>query len=234
MLEVSRVNSSYGKIQALWSISLRLDPREIVALVGANGAGKTTLLNTISGVLHPVSGNMTFLESKIERLSPHAIVDLGISYVPQGGKAFPDMSLRENLEMGAYPFRAWKRRGETLENVFRIFPRLRERQSQLARTLSGGEKQMLAVGRCLMSQPRLCLIDEPSYGLAPIVLLDLFRVIRSLRDEGLTVLLVEQNVHQALDIADRAYVIENGRIVMNGVSEHLLQNEHIKKAFLGL
>ena len=234
MLEVSNIDTFYGKVQALWGVSLRIDEREIVALVGANGAGKTTLLNTISGVLHPSSGSATFLGEKIEGLTSPAIVRLGISHVPEGGKPFPDMSVRENLEMGAYPCHAWKRKQETLKQVYQIFPRLKEREGQLARTLSGGERQMLAMGRGLMSRPRLCALDEPSYGLAPLLVKELFKVIKALRDEGMTLLIVEQNVQQTLEIADRAYVLENGRIVSEGKSRELLQNDHIKKAYLGL
>lgn len=234
MLEVSDINTFYGKVQALWGVSLRVDEGEIVTLVGANGAGKTTLLNTLSGSLRPASGHATFLDKKIDGLPPHVIAELGIAHIPEGGKLFPDMSVHENLEMGAYPYHAWKRREETLKQVYEIFPTLKEREGQLARTLSGGEKQMLAMGRGLMSKPRLCLFDEPSYGLAPILLLELFRVIKSLREQGLTVLLIEQNVRHALEIADRGYVIENGRIVSGGKSGELLQINHIKKAYLGL
>lgn len=234
MLEVRQIDTFYGKVQSLWGVSIRVDEKEIVALIGANGAGKTTLLNTISGSLRPASGHATFLGKKIDGLPSHAIAELGISHVPEGGRLFPDMSVRENLEMGAYPYRAWRRREETLEQVYQIFPRLKERERQLARTLSGGEKQMLAMGRGLMSRPRLCLFDEPSYGLAPILLLELFRVIQSLREQGLTVLLVEQNVHHALGIADRAYVLENGRIVLEGEGGDLLSHDHVRKAYLGL
>jgi branched-chain amino acid transport system ATP-binding protein len=234
MLEVSNIDTFYGKVQSLWGVSLRVDEKEIVALIGANGAGKTTLLNTISGSLRPASGHATFLGKKIDGLPPHAIAELGISHVPEGGKLFPDMSVHENLEMGAYPYHAWKRKEETLEEVYQIFPRLKERERQLARTLSGGEKQMLAMGRGLMSKPRLCLFDEPSYGLAPILLLELFRVIKSLREQGLTVFLIEQNVRHALEIADRAYVLENGRIVLEGKGGDLLSNDYVRKAYLGL
>jgi len=234
MLEVSNIDTFYGKVQALWGVSLRIDEGEIVALIGANGAGKTTLLNTISGLVRPVSGSVAFLGKRIDGLTLHSIVELGISHVPEGGKLFPDMSVRENLEMGAYPYHAWKRKEETFQQVYQIFPRLKEREGQLARTLSGGEKQMLAMGRGLMSKPRLCLFDEPSHGLAPILLLEVFRVIKSLHEQGLTVLLIEQNVRHALEIADRAYVLENGRIVSEGKSRELLQNDHIKKAYLGL
>jgi len=234
MLEVSDINTFYGKVQALWGVSLRVDEGEIVALVGANGAGKTTLLNTLSGSLRPASGHATFLDKEIDGLPPHVIAELGIAHIPEGGKLFPDMSVHENLEMGAYPYHAWKRREETVKQVYEIFPTLKEREGQMARTLSGGEKQMLAMGRGLMSKPRLCLFDEPSYGLAPILLLELFRVIKSLRDQGITVLLIEQNVRHALEIADRGYVMENGRIVSGGKSGELLQINHIKKAYLGL
>ena len=234
MLEVNNIDTFYGKVQALWGVSLRIDEKEIVALVGANGAGKTTLLNTISGVLHPASGSATFLGKKIDRLTSPAIVKLGISHVPEGGKPFPDMSVRENLEMGAYPYHAWKRKQETLKQVYQVFPRLKEREGQLARTLSGGERQMLAMGRGLMSRPRLCALDEPSYGLAPLLVKELFNIIKALRDQGMTLLVVEQNVQQTLEIADRAYVLENGRIVSEGESRELLQNDHIKKAYLGL
>jgi branched-chain amino acid transport system ATP-binding protein len=234
MLEVTNIDTFYGKVHALWGVSSRIDEGEIVALIGANGAGKTTLLNTICGLLRPASGRATFLGKKIDGLPPHAIAGLGISHVPEGGKLFPDMSVRENLEMGAYPYHAWKRREETLWQVYQIFPRLKEREGQLARTLSGGEKQMLAMGRGLMAKPRLCLFDEPSYGLAPILLLELFRVIKSLREQGLTVFLIEQNVRHALEIADRAYVLENGRIVLEGESKDLLQNDYVRQAYLGL
>ena len=234
MLEVSNIDTFYGKVQALWGVSLRVDEKEIVALIGANGAGKTTLLNTISGSQRPASGHAAFFGKKINGLPPYAIVELGISHVPEGGKLFPDMSVHENLEMGAYPYRAWKRKEETIKEVYQIFPRLRERERQLARTLSGGEKQMLAMGRGLMSKPRLCLFDEPSYGLAPILLLEVFRVIKSLREQALTVLLIEQNVRHALEIADRAYVLENGRIVLEGRGGDFLKNDYVRKAYLGL
>ena len=165
---------------------------------------------------------------------PYQIVKIGISHIPEGGKPFPDMSVRENLEMGAYSDATWRKREETIEQVYKIFPILKEREGQLARTLSGGERQMLAVGRGLMSRPRLCALDEPSYGLAPLLVKEIFNVIKALRDQGMTLLLVEQNVQQTLEIADRAYVLENGRIVSEGKSGELLQIDHIKKAYLGL
>ena len=234
MLEVSNIDTFYGKAQALWDVSLRIDEAEIVALIGANGAGKTTLLNTISGLLRPASGSVEFLGQRIDGLTPHSIVELGISHVPEGRKLFSGMTVRENLEMGAYPHQAWKEKEETLKRVYQVFPALKEREGQLARTLSGGEQQMLAMGRGLMSKPRLCMFDEPSYGLAPILLVEVFRVIKSLREQGITILLIEQNVPRTLEIADRAYVLENGRVVLEGKSKELLQEELVKKAYLGL
>jgi len=234
MLEVSNIDTFYGKAQALWGVSLRIDKEEIVALIGANGAGKTTLLNTISGLLRPASGSVGFLGKRIDGLAPHSIVELGISHVPEGRKLFTDMTVRENLEMGAYPYHAWKRKEETLKQVYQVFPALKEREGQLARTLSGGEQQMLAMGRGLMLRPRLCMFDEPSYGLAPRLLLEVFQVIKSLREQGITVLLIEQNVRHTLEIADRAYVLENGRVVLEGACDKLLQSDYVRKAYLGL
>jgi len=234
MLTVSKINTYYGKIQALWDVSFRVDEKEIVALVGANGAGKTTILNAISNLLHPASGTVEFLGMRIDKKPPYCIVEIGISHIPEGRKLFPDMTVRENLELGAYHHQVWKRKEEMLEQVYQIFPRLKEREGQLARTLSGGEQQMLAMGRGLMSRPRLCMLDEPSSGLAPLLMKELFEVIKALREQGTTILLVEQNTKQALEIADRAYVLENGRITLQGKSEELLQNNHVKVAYLGL
>ena len=234
MLEICNLNTLYGKAQALWDVCLQVDEAEIVALVGSNGAGKTTLLNTVSGLQRPASGSVTFLGKRIDGLPSHAIVELGISLVPEGGRVFPDMTVRENLEMGAYPYHAWKQKEGTFEQVYQAFPRLKERERQLARTLSGGEHQMLAIGRALMSKPRLCLFDEPSYGLAPLLVMEIFRVIQGLRDQGLTILLIEQNVRRALEIADRAYVMENGRICMEGACTEILESDHVRKAYLGL
>jgi branched-chain amino acid transport system ATP-binding protein len=234
MLEVSNIDTFYGKMQALWGVSLRVDEQEIVALIGANGAGKTTLLNTISGLLRPASGSVEFLGKRIDGLTPHHVVELGISHIPEGRKLFPDMSVRENLEMGAYTSEAWKRKEETIEQVYQVFPSLKERGKQLARTLSGGEQQIVAMGRGLMSRPRLCMFDEPSSGLAPRLVLEVFRVIKSLREQGITVLLVEQNVRHTLEIADRAYILENGRVVLEGACDKLLQSDHVRKAYLGI
>jgi len=234
MLEVSNLDTFYGRIQVLWGVSLKIDQAEIVALVGANGAGKTTLLNTISGLLPPASGSVEFLGKRIDGLQSHAIVELGMSHIPEGRKLFPDMSVRENLEMGAYSKRVWKRKQETLDEVYQLFPILKARQRQLAKTLSGGEQQMVAMGRGLMSRPTLCIIDEPSSGLAPLVVDGIFRIIQGLRDQGIAIFLIEQNVQQTLEIADRAYVLENGRVILAGESKKLLQEELIRKAYLGL
>jgi branched-chain amino acid transport system ATP-binding protein len=234
MLEVNNVDTFYGKTQAIWDVSLRVDDKEVVALVGANAAGKTTLLNTISGFLRPASGSVEFLGRRIDGLTPHFIVELGISHVLEGGRPFTDMTVLENLEMGAYPYHSWKRREERLEQVYQVFPYLKARQGQLARTLSGGERQMLAMGRSLMARPKLCMFDEPSYGLAPLMVKELFKIITVLNEQGITILLVEQNVRHALEIANRAYLLENGRIVLEGARELLLDNDHVKKAYLGL
>jgi branched-chain amino acid transport system ATP-binding protein len=234
MLEVCNVDTHYGKAQALWDICLEVNQAEIVALVGSNGSGKTTLVNTISGLLRPASGSIIFQGQRIDGLPSHVIVGLGMSHVPQGGRIFPDMNVRENLEMGSYPIRAWKQRAETFEQVYKLFPILKERQNQLARTLSGGEHQMLAIGRALMSKPMLCIFDEPSYGLAPLLVTEMFQTIQNLREQGITILLIEQNVRRALEIADRAYVLENGRLCLQGNCDELLQSDHVRKAYLGL
>jgi branched-chain amino acid transport system ATP-binding protein len=234
MLEVNAVSTFHGNIRALWDVSLRVDEKEIVALVGANGAGKTTMLNTISGLIHPTSGSMQFCGLRIDRMLSYQIVKIGISHIPEGGKPFPDMTVRENLDMGAYSVATWRNREEMLEQVYKMFPILKERERQLARTLSGGERQMLAIGRGLMSRPRLCALDEPSYGLAPLLVKEIFNVTKTLRDQGMTVLLVEQNVQQTLEIADRAYVLENGRIVSEGKSGNLIKSDYVRKAYLGL
>lgn len=234
MLSVQNISTFYGKIQALWDVSFEVREREIVALVGANGAGKTTLLNTISGIVRPASGSVILFDRRIDREPAASIVELGITQVPQGGRLFPDMTVQENLEMGAYQTTAWRQRRETLAQVYTIFPALRERTGQVVRTLSGGEKQMVAIGRGLMSKPKLCMFDEPSYGLAPIAVTEIFKVIKSLPEQGITVLLIEQNVKQALELADRACVLENGRLTLEGPCCSLIQHDHVRKAYLGL
>lgn len=234
MLNVKGINVFYGKIHVLWDVTIEVGEGEIVALIGANGAGKTTLLNTISGLVRPVSGSIEFMGKRIDKMPPHQIVDLGIAHIPEGGKLFTQMTVAENLDMGAYPIRAWRERDRERAKVCEIFPRLKERQRQLARTLSGGERQMLAIARGLMSKPKLCMFDEPSYGLAPLVVKEMMEIIRSLPEKGISVLLVEQNVNLALEIAHRGYVLENGRIVLEGTARELLNSELVKKAYLGM
>lgn len=234
MLKVNNINVFYGKLQALWDVSFHADEKEIVALVGANGAGKSTILNTISNLIHPTSGTVEFVGMRIDKMPPYRIVHLGIAHIPEGRKIFPDLTVGENLELGAYVYQAWKKRKQTLEQIYQIFPILKERSGQLARALSGGEQQMLAIGRGLMSKPRLCMFDEPSSGLAPLFISEIFEVIKVLREQGTTILLVEQNTQRALEIADRAYVLQNGRIVLEGESKTLLNDERIKRAYLGL
>ncbi len=234
MLKVNNIRTFYGKMEVLSDVSLRVDEKEIVALLGNNGAGKTTLLNTICGFIRPTSGTLEFLDRRIDGIPPYQIVKSGISLVPEGGRPFPDMTVHENLEMGAFDYETWKRREETIEEVHQIFPILKDRARQLARTLSGGERQMLGMARSLMSRPRLCMFDEPSYGLAPLLVRELFEFIKVLNQKGFTILIVEQNIRHALEVADRAYVLENGRIVLEGKSRDLLQSDLIKKAYLGL
>ena len=234
MLEVQNINVFYGNVQALWDVSLKVEEAEIVALLGANGAGKTTLLNTITGLVKPQSGHVSFMGQSLDGMPSHAIMEKGIAYLPEGGRLFPDMSIKENLEMGVYPKGLWNTRKDGMERVFELFPKLKERQKQMASTLSGGEKQMLAMARGLMSNPKVCLFDELSYGLAPIVVLEVFNIVKMLRDQGITVLLVEQNVHQTMEIADRAYVLENGVLALEGPCCDLKENDYVKKAYLGL
>jgi branched-chain amino acid transport system ATP-binding protein len=234
VLRVKKIISEYGKIRALWDVSLTVDEGEIVVVLGANGAGKSTLVKSIVGLVEPVSGMITFAGRRIEGRDPHRISEMGIAYGPEGGGLLQDMSIRENLEMGAYPRMAWDRRENSLRRVYSLFPRLEERQKNLARTLSGGERQMLVIARALMAQPTLCIFDEPSIGLAPMFVDELFSIIQEIREDGITVLLIEQSVRKSLAIADRAYVLENGRIVAEGDSEELGQEELISKAYLGL
>lgn len=235
MLEIENIDVYHGTAQSLEKVSLRINKGEIVVVAGSNGAGKTTLLKTISGLLHPRLGSIRFHGEPIEELPPHQIVERGISHVPEGRRLFPFMTVRENLELGSYRREASRNQKETLEWVFDIFPILKERQKQLAGTLSGGEQQMLAIARGLMSCPELLLLDEPSLGLAPIIVQKLFKVVTNeIYKKGITILLVEQNVRSALQIADRAYILENGRIVLEGKTRELLNNDYIKRAYLGI
>jgi branched-chain amino acid transport system ATP-binding protein len=233
MLNVNEVNAYYGDLQALWGVSMHVNDGELVALVGPNGAGKTTTLKVITGLLNFASGEIKFNDHDLNKEPAHKIVELGISQVPEGGRVFTGMTVLENLELGAFGHEARKVRQETMINVFEIFPRLEERQTQQAGTLSGGERQMLAIGRALMSKPRLLLLDEPSFGLAPILVQQMFEMITTINRQGMTVLLVEQNVRAALELAQRAYVIENGRIVGEGKGDDLLSFESIRSAYLG-
>jgi branched-chain amino acid transport system ATP-binding protein len=234
MLNVNQIQVSYGDVQVLWDVSVKVESKELAALVGANGAGKSTTLNTISGMLRPRSGNIEFNGHRIDNVSASQVVELGISQVPEGRRLFPEMTVLENLELGSYMAEAKRRRGETLNWVFSIFPVLKERRKQLAGTLSGGEQQMVAVGRGLMARPKLLMLDEPSLGLAPILVREVFNVVERVNSEGVTILLVEQNVKHTLTIATHAYVLENGRIVMEGRGSDLLNNDHVKKAYMGI
>ena len=234
LLTIDKLNCFYGNVQSLWDIDMSVEPGEIVALLGANGAGKTTLLNALTGIIKPTSGNVTYMGNSILDLPTSEIVRKGIAYLPESGRLFNDMTILENLEMGAYSKEIWSHRKDSVERVFALFPRLKERRKQLAKTLSGGEKQMLAMGRAIMSEPKICLFDELSYGLAPIMVSEVFRIVQMLQKEGLTILLVEQNVHQSLEIASRAYVLENGRVAVSGDSAALLEDDYIKKAYLGM
>lgn len=234
MLKLSQIKAFYGKIGVLWDVSMTVGEKEIVALVGANAAGKTTILNTISGLIRPESGAMEFLGQRIDGAQPYRIAKMGLTHVPEGGKLFSEMTVTENLEMGAYMGETWGNRVETLDRVYQFFPVLKKRSRQLARTLSGGERQMLAMGRGLMARPKLMMFDEPSYGLAPIIVENLFGFIKRLHGEGITILVVEQNIRHALEVSSRGYVLENGRIALEGMSHDLLENDHIGKAYLGL
>jgi branched-chain amino acid transport system ATP-binding protein len=234
MLEVKGVDVFYGDVQVLWDVSFRVGKGEVVALIGANGSGKTTTLATISSLLKPRKGTVEYDGKTISARAPHDLIDLGIAHVPEARRLFPDMTVRENLLVGALKGDAKKSRAEMLEKVFGIFPRLAERQKQQAGTLSGGEQQMVAIGRGLMSKPRLLMLDEPSLGLSPLLVGDIFRVIEEVHAAGVTVLLVEQNVFKTLSIADRGYVLGNGRIVLEGKGADLLADDHVRKAYLGL
>ena len=234
MLEVKNINVSYGLVRVLWSVSFIVKEGEMVATVGSNGAGKTTTLKTISGLLRPSSGGIEFKGERLDQIPSHLVVEKEVAHVPEGRRLFPFSTVLANLEIGAYTKRARERKVESLKFVFEFFPVLRERQKQLAGTLSGGEQQMLAIARALMSMPRLLMLDEPSLGLAPMLVNKVFEVLKQLNDQGLTILLVEQNIHSTLNLCDRGYVLENGRIVMEGSGQELLNNPHVKEAYLGV
>ena len=233
LLKVSHIDAFHGSFQALWDVSLSIKPTEIAAIIGANGSGKSTLLDTISGLVHPAEGDIEFEGKNISALEPFRIVDLGISQVPEGRSVFPDLSVMENLFIGSYNRKARSDKAQNLKQVQQLFPVLKARKTQLAKTLSGGEQQMLAIGRSLMSSPKLMLLDEMSLGLAPIIVNELYRVLREIRERGITILFVEQNVRRSLTEADRAYIMETGRIVLSGNVAELREEEKVKKAYFG-
>ena len=233
MLEIKDLEVYYGVIQAIKGISFEVNQGEVIALIGANGAGKTTTLHTITGLISPKKGSVVFEGKDITKVPAHKIVSMGMAHVPEGRRVFAELSVYENLKMGAYTRSDKNEIEESLANVYKRFPRLEERRNQMAGTLSGGEQQMLAMGRALMSRPKIILMDEPSMGLSPILVNEIFDIIRSVSESGTTVLLVEQNAKKALSIADRAYVLETGRITMEGNAKDLLEDDSIKKAYLG-
>jgi branched-chain amino acid transport system ATP-binding protein len=234
MLSIQNLSLFYGDAQALDGVSLEVGQGEIVAIVGANGAGKTSLIRTVAGIHRPAAGSISYKGQQITGLSSDKVCNLGINQVAEGRQVFPNMSVLENLEMGAVLPRAKSRKKQTLQRCFDLFPRLLERKDQAAGTLSGGEQQMVAIGRCLMGQPEIIMFDEPSLGLAPAIVAEVFSIISQLHRDGITILLVEQNVQTSLKLADRAYVLENGKVVLSGTGSQLLHDEGVRKAYLGL
>jgi branched-chain amino acid transport system ATP-binding protein len=234
VLEIKNIDVFYGDVQVIWNVSFDVNQGEIVALIGANGAGKSTILKTISGILRPRKGEILFENKPIYRVDPFKLIELGIAHVPEARRLFVEMTVEENLDMGSLKGEAKVNREKTKEMVFELLPRMKERRKQLAGTLSGGEQQMLAIGRGLMSIPKLQMFDEPSLGLAPLLVRDVFNTIRKINKEGTTILIVEQNVKQTLLVANRGYVLEIGKITNQGTGESLLRNEHVKTAYLGV
>jgi branched-chain amino acid transport system ATP-binding protein len=234
MLKVKGIDIFYGDLQVLWDVSFEVKKEEILVLIGANGAGKSTTIKTISSLITPKKGSIEFNGTHLEHLPPYKIIEQGIVHVPEGRRLFYEMSVEENLIMGSLYGEAKSKRSKTLEYVFELFPRLRERRKQMGGTLSGGEQQMLAVGRGLMSLPTLMMFDEPSLGLAPILVQEIFHMVKRINDEGVTILLVEQNVRKSLSICDRAYALENGRIILAGKGQEFIENPHVKEAYLGI
>ena len=233
MLSVNNLQVHYGMIQAIKDVSFEVNEGEVIALIGANGAGKTTILHTVSGLLQPTKGSVIFEGQDITKIPAHKIVSLGMAHVPEGRRVFAQLTVLENLKLGAYTRKDKNEMEQTLQMIYKRFPRLEERKNQIAGTLSGGEQQMLAMGRALMSHPKIILMDEPSMGLSPIFVEEVFKIIRDISAEGVTVLLVEQNAKKALNIADRAYVLETGNIILQGDAKKLMNDESVKKAYLG-
>ncbi|MEM3641091.1 MAG: ABC transporter ATP-binding protein [Candidatus Bathyarchaeia archaeon] len=234
MLSVENVNANRGMLQVLWGVSFLVKDGEFVSIIGANGAGKSSLLSAISGIIQPSSGSIFFNGIKINGLPSNKLVDIGVSFVPEDKKLFANLTVKENLLLGAYTSRARVKEKEMFKMVYQLFPILKERESQLAMTLSGGEQRMLAISRALMSCPKLLILDEPSQGLAPKIVMEIFKSLRELKAQGIGILLAEQNVRLAIEAADRTYVLENGKIVLEGSGRQFLENEYIKSAFLGL
>jgi branched-chain amino acid transport system ATP-binding protein len=234
VLEIRNIDVFYGDVQVIWNVTFEVKQGEIVALIGANGAGKSTTLKTISGIVRPKKGDVIFQGEAIHIIEPYTLIEKGLALCPEARRLFVEMTVEENLDMGSLKGEAKKQRQKTKEMVFELFPRLGERRRQLAGTLSGGEQQMVAIGRGLMSLPKLLMFDEPSLGLAPILVREVFNVIKRIREAGTTVLIVEQNTKQTLSIADRAYVLETGKITLQGTGQALLNDEHVKKAYLGV
>lgn len=234
MLKIEKLNFAYGDLKVLWDVDLDVNQGEIVTVVGANGAGKSTTLKNISRLVKPTSGTITFNGKNLGRMQPHHVVEEGLVQVPEGRRIFPEMTVLENLRMGSYVKATRGDRKKNIDWVFELFPRLKEREKQLGGTMSGGEQQMLAIARGLMANPKILLLDEPSLGLSPLLVKNIFDIITGINKEGVTILLVEQNVYQSLRISHRAYVMETGRVVLTGKGDELLNNDHVKKAFLGM
>jgi branched-chain amino acid transport system ATP-binding protein len=234
MLKIEKLNFAYGDLKVLWDVDLEVNEGEIVTVVGANGAGKSTTLKNISRLVKPTSGTITFQGQDLTRMPPHHVVEAGLVQVPEGRHIFPEMTVMENLRMGSFIKATRADRAKNIEWVFELFPRLKERERQLGGTMSGGEQQMLAIARGLMANPKVLLLDEPSLGLSPLLVKNIFDIITGINQQGVTILLVEQNVYQSLRISHRAYVMETGRVVLTGKGQELLENDHIKKAFLGM
>nr|WP_234945266.1 ABC transporter ATP-binding protein [Anaeromyxobacter sp. Fw109-5] len=234
MLQIRKLNFAYGDLQVLWDVDLEVKQGEIVTVVGSNGAGKSTILKNVSRLVRPTDGSIMFEGHELSHVPSHKVVELGIVQVPEARRIFPEMTVTENLRMGSFVKATRKDRERNMERVFSLFPRLAERKSQLGGTMSGGEQQMLAIGRGLMGNPRVLLLDEPSLGLSPLLVRNIFEIIKEINRQGTTILLVEQNVFQSLRISHRAYVLETGRVVLSGTGAELLDNAHVKKAFLGM